>query len=102
MNETYTPPVSWRTEEDSTLLDAIVTYGQQEQEMMAVGEIGEFLTVFGRRAQGRLTVEEMIDEIADVTIMMRQMAHINGLRAVEDRIRFKVERLAGKLARHKA
>jgi len=37
---------------------------------MAVGECGEFLTLVGRKAQNRDTVEDWISEISDVIIMM--------------------------------
>ncbi len=63
--------------EDSELFDlCLEKFGVDHEVNITVGEIGEFLTCIGRNAQGRLTHEEMIDEIADVIICMRQMARI--------------------------
>ena len=59
---------------DSTLLKAIEKWGAATQEQMAIGEIGELLALYGRRVQNRDDAMEWIDEIADVTIMLRQLA----------------------------
>jgi hypothetical protein len=79
--------------QEAILQAAIDTWGVNSQMMMAFGECGEFVALAGRHVQGRLTPEAIIDEIADVTIMMRQMAKIYGLRAVEQRIEYKLLRL---------
>lgn len=84
-------------EQEEILQRAIDTWGRHEQEQMAIGECGEFLALFGRKVQGRLTREAMVDEIADVTIMMRQMARIYGEDLVKVRIQYKLRRLEEKL-----
>jgi hypothetical protein len=66
-------------------------YGVPSQEAMAVGEIGELLTLFGRRAQKRDSEQAWVDEIADGLIMLRQLAEIHGAAEVEARIAQKVE-----------
>ena len=91
------------TPEDGQLFDrATQQWGVDAQRMMAVGECGEFLTLFGREPQGRLEPEAMIDEIADVTIMMAQMARIYGPEQVADRIQYKLDRMRRKLDQQRA
>lgn len=81
------------------LQTAVDTWGEYEQVMMAIGECGEFLTLMGRKVQGRLIESDMHDEIADVLIMMHQMANIYGIDHVRARVRHKMEKLAAKLAK---
>lgn len=83
-----------------TFAKAIRVWGEESQTQMAIGEIGEFLTTFGRLAQKRCTKEDVIDEIADVIIMMTQMALINGEEAVKERIRVKIAKIKGRLEKY--
>lgn len=76
---------------------AIEKWGEHAQKMMAVGECGEFLAEFGREVQGRSSQEKMVDEIADVLVMMNQMAMIYGEKEVRERIAFKVNKVKNKL-----
>lgn len=78
---------------NQTLTQAIELFGPESQQLMTIGEIGEFLQLYGRMTQGRATRQEWISEIADVTIMMRQMALLNGIEEVNAMIAHKVERL---------
>jgi NTP pyrophosphatase (non-canonical NTP hydrolase) len=80
---------------------AIDTWGIESQKMMAVGECGEFLAEFGRTAQGRSSPEKMIDEIADVIIMLNQCALIYGEDAVRARILYKIDKITQKLNKSK-
>lgn len=84
---------------DKTLLAALDKFGYATQMQMAIGEVGELLTLFGRSVQGRDSFESWIDEIADVTIMMRQLALMKGAYLVDCRIEEKMNRLRGKLFR---
>lgn len=93
--ELYAP--IWHRDSDQLLRMAIEKWGSGPQTQMAFGECGEFVTLAGKMAQGRATAEDVIDEIADVTIMMRQMALLYGLSGVERRIAFKLDRLQKKL-----
>lgn len=90
-----------KPEERATLCLALETFGPEAQEQMAIGEIGEFLTLFGRRSQGRMMIRDMQDEIADVLVMLHQMALIYGEDEVLKRISYKIERLEGRIAAHK-
>lgn len=76
-----------------TLDQAIATWGLYEQKQMAVGECGEFLALYGKEVQGRALPEHYHDEIADVMIMMEQMAKIYGYEQVLARKEYKMARL---------
>lgn len=54
---------------------AIDTWGIEAQRDMAFEEIGELLTVLAQDRRGRVTKEEIITELADVTIMCEQLAY---------------------------
>lgn len=76
---------------------AIAKWGNHSQEMVALGELGELITLFGRRAQRRDTPEEWIDEIADGFIMLTQLAHIHGTEAVNLRLDQKLKKLSERI-----
>lgn len=80
---------------------AIDLWGTEEQMSMAIGECGEFLTLFGRRAQNRDTTEDWISEISDVIITMEQMARIFGYDAVQNKIQQKMQRLDNRINNYK-
>ena len=87
----------WSFEGDSIMNDAIAKWGIDSQILVAIGECGELLAQLGRKAQGRVVIADLVDEIADVTIMMRQLALIYDVDGVEERIRFKLNRLKDRL-----
>lgn len=82
---------------------AIEKWGADKQQKMAVEEAAEFIVAMMKteRAGGRQldpdAIAKIIDEIADVAITNYQMQLIYGVEAVEERIRFKIERLKGRL-----
>ncbi len=66
------------------LYDAAITkWGVGAQKNMAYEEIGELLTALARDDRGRVTTEELLTELADVTIMCEQMAYILGFEEYE-------------------
>lgn len=85
------------THQHQVLNDAIAFWGQESQIAMAIGEIGELLTLFGRAAQGRDDDDQWRDEIADVLITVMQMAKIYGESEVWGRVALKIARLESKL-----
>ena len=85
---------------DLICAEATRLWGTEAQEAVAIGEIGELLTMFGRRAQKRDTPEQWVDEIADVLMMANQLAIIHGKDAVEERLAQKVEKLRFRLAKY--
>ena len=81
---------------DAVCIAATQTWGHAEQEAVAIGELGELLTLFGRRKQKRDSPEQWRDEIADGIIMMRQMAHMHGVDAVDESLRRLQNNIFGK------
>lgn len=72
---------------------AIHHYGAEHQKKKAIEEMGELITAISREQDGRATTEQVITEIADVQIMMRQLALIYGIDAVAEEIDRKQRRL---------
>lgn len=60
---------------------AIHHYGPEHQKRKAVEEMGELITALSREQDGRATPEQVITEIADVHLMIRQLMVIYGLSA---------------------
>lgn len=79
---------------------AVETYGIVSQEEMAREEMDELGVALSHFKRGRATAEDVITEIADVTIMMYQLATIFGIEKVTAEIDRKLERLEGRLAGH--
>lgn len=76
----------------------INTYGIDAQKWMLVEECGELLNAISKLKRGRSTKEEIITELADVHIMVEQMAFFFGwdeFKAEKDR---KLERLQERLS----
>jgi NTP pyrophosphatase (non-canonical NTP hydrolase) len=81
-------------EERLKLYDAAITrWGVGAQKEMAYEEIGELITALARDSRGRVTTEELITELADVTVMCEQMAFILGFDAYEKELDRKLVRL---------
>ena len=72
---------------------AVHHYGAEHQKKKAIEEMGELITAISREQDGRTTTEQVITEIADVQIMMRQLALIYGIDAVANEIDRKQRRL---------
>ena len=76
---------------------ALEKWGPEAQTNMAVEETAEFLNALAKLKRGRCSVTDLIDEIADVTIMMEQMALLYGKEEVDIRKSFKINRLKYRL-----
>ena len=72
---------------------AVQHYGVEHQKKKAIEEMGELITAISREQDGRATTEQVITEIADVQIMMRQLELIYGIDAVANEIDRKQRRL---------
>lgn len=80
---------------------AIETWGIEAQRNMAFEELGELNTVLARDRRGRATKEDILSELADVTIMCEQMATIIGFDLYEKEMERKLIRLRDdKLAKY--
>lgn len=78
---------------------AIAHYGAERQSIKVIEEIGELLEEIARYEGGAANQWELMDEIADVTIMLEQMRLIAEIGSVEleDRIAYKLGRLVGRM-----
>jgi len=80
---------------------AINLWGVEAQRNMAFEELGELNTILARDRRGRATKEEILTELADVTIMCEQMAVILGYDDYEKELDRKLVRLRDeKLAKY--
>lgn len=78
---------------------ALRTYGADAQMMMAVEEMSELIKEICKIGRGKQDLRGLVDEIADVTIMMEQLRLIYGVNKwVCRRMDAKVERLEGRIA----
>lgn len=81
-------------EERLKLYDAAITeWGVGAQKTMAFEELGELITALAQDNRGRVTTEELLTELADVTIMCEQMAFILGFEDYEKEMDRKLIRL---------
>lgn len=76
---------------------AIARWGASSQLRMLQEECGELIAAVNHADRGRIGRTELADEIADVTIMVRQARLIVGSVAVDKKIEQKLKRLAGRL-----
>ena len=73
------------------------TWGVPNQVMMVMEETGEMLNALGKRHRNRATPMEIITELADVVILMEQMAVLYGWETYKAEKERKLERLKKKL-----
>lgn len=96
------------TQEQMRNLNTIVeTYGNDAQEDMAIEECSELIKAILKFRRSNEKTEEMrdavIDEIADVQIMLTQLGIVfNCVAEVEDRIDFKINRQMGRIKEREA
>lgn len=76
---------------------AITDYGDEAQINMAVEEMAELTDKLMKDKRGRTTKAEIVEEIADVTIMMRQLALMYGVDDVAAEVDNKLHRLFGRM-----
>lgn len=81
------------------LKKAISTYGKESQLDMCIEEMSELTKEICKHKRGAYNNEEIIEEIADVYIMLEQMKMIFGIseQQINEQIDFKVARLEGRL-----
>jgi len=72
---------------------ALGTFGIVAQEWMLVEECGELLNAFAKLRRGRASKEDIITELADVHIMVEQMACFFGLEEFQAEKERKLARL---------
>lgn len=89
------------TENEKSLYDkAIKKWGVDSQVYMAYEEMGELLSALNKLLRKRVTVDDVITEIADVQIMTEQLALIFGQEKVETEKERKLKRLEERLNKY--
>lgn len=84
--------------DDEIYLLAEITYGAQSQIDKAIQECAELILALSKWGENRAEKAEVVDEIADVKIMMRQLELIFGVEDdVSKRVEYKVRRLRRRL-----
>lgn len=79
---------------------AVRTYGYDAQRLMLFEEIGELLNAIAKLSRGRATSDDVIEELADVAIMVNQMAVIYGWYKFHAKKEMKLQRLQERLNQH--
>lgn len=76
---------------------ALNQYGIKAQEWVLIEECGELLNALAKLKRGRSTKEDIITELADVHIMVEQMALFFGLEEFQAEKERKLQRLQERL-----
>lgn len=76
---------------------AIDQWGINAQTLMVIEETGELLNALAKHSRSRSSVEDIITELADVSIMVEQMATYFGWRSYIGERERKLERLRERL-----
>ena len=74
-------------------IKAVQKYGREHQITKAIEEMAELMNELAKSQDKRTTTEKVIDEIADVKIMLKQLEYIYGQFKVEKRFMEKIKRL---------
>jgi len=81
---------------------ALRRYGVDVQRLMLVEECGELLNIVGKLPRARASVDELITELADVSIMVEQMALYYGWDEFQQEKERKLNRLQQRLSGYHA
>lgn len=76
---------------------ALTKWGVENQLWMVIEECGELLNAIGKMRRERVTREDVITELADVTIMCEQIAQYMGYDDYTNEMERKLERLKERL-----
>ena len=83
------------------LTDAIEIYGEDSQIWMTIEEMSELGNALAKYRRGRVTREDVCEEIADVAIMMIQLSKIFGPDDISDYLKSKLDRLDKRLTKYR-
>ena len=83
------------------LTDAIEIYGEDSQIWMTIEEMSELGNALAKYRRGRVTREDICEEIADVIIMMIQLSKIFDQDYISNYLESKLDRLDKRLAKYR-
>ena len=81
---------------------AVDVYGIEAQIWMAIEEMAELSNAIAKHRRNRVSREDVCEEIADVSIMLIQLAAIFGPDEVNEFVEEKINRLEKRLTKHVA
>ena len=84
----------------SLLKRAIDTYGEDAQILMTIEECSELINAITKLYRGRVDEKAITTELADVYIMVQQMALIFGEDDFKKEVEYKLNRLEERLNKH--
>lgn len=84
---------------EDLLQQATDTWGEESQMLLAIEECGELIAVLSQYMRGRKTKTDVAEEIADVSLMMRQLRLLFGWDEVNVIEVNKIKRLKMRLER---
>lgn len=85
-------------EKNNEILErALRKYGSSAQKIMLMEECAELMNEIAKTFRGRSSKENVISELADVSIMIEQMAYYFGKKEFEEERLRKIERLRMRL-----
>ena len=76
---------------------AVDKFGMEKQTWQAIEEMGELISAINHYNRNRADLKDVCTEIADVQIMMEQLAIIYGKEDVASERKYKLERLKERL-----
>ena len=82
---------------DNPLLGALATFGAEHQRMMCIEECAELIDALAKYDRGRADTKDVITELADVCVMVEQMAMLFGKGEFEKEKERKLKRLQKKI-----
>lgn len=87
-----------RSQKRAIYAQALNRYGLNSQVFMVFEEMGELQDALAKYIRGRVTTEAVITELADVSIMVEQMAQYFGVEDFRIEKERKLDRLAIRLS----
>lgn len=78
---------------DNVCEQAVAQYGSRAQVDMAIEEMAELANALMKDRRNRVTNDDIITEVADVTIMMNQLSFMLGRDKVKEEVERKILRL---------
>lgn len=78
---------------------ALTTYGYNAQEMMCIEECAELTNAIAKLHRGRVNFADIITELADVSIMVDQLAIYYGKNKFDKERKRKIKRLEERLTK---
>lgn len=84
-------------QQEQVLQDALKTFGDDAQIWMAIEEMAELNNALAKKVRGRTGWRDVAEEVADVFIMMQQLAIMAYSPWVQATINEKIERLSKRI-----